>query len=223
MKVEKNDLKNRRCFFTSAKGIFNGALLLSLLFFSGACSNSFDDYYERPGWLDKDAYEGRKNKGNFTHYLKLVDRTLYAKVLHGSGSYTFFAPNDEAFAIYLAANNYQTVNDIPLSKATDIVAYSLVYNQYAGANLGDVWTSSSTWNTGMSVRKMTPSYKNIYKYLVNGYPVYVYDDYTSIFSDTRHDNRYLPIFTPAYFASNSLSSSDYAQFYTTPWITYSNV
>ena len=53
----------------------------------------------------------------------------------------------------------------------------------------------------------------------------MYDDYTTIFAETRHENRYLSIFTPAYFAANDLNGSrDYNQFYpSTPWSPNANV
>ena len=75
--------------------------------------------------------------------------------MHGSGSYTFFAPNDEAFTSYLKSNNYNSVDDIPLKLASEIISYSMVYNQYSSINLGDSWESSAHWNSGSSVGNKT--------------------------------------------------------------------
>ena len=223
MKVEKNHLRKRSCLLASAKRLFNGALLLSLLFLVGSCSNEFDDYYERPGWLEDDAYEVLKKKGNFTNYLKLVDKTLFAKVVHGSGSYTFFAPNDEAFETYLRENNLKSVDDISDEKAAEIVSFTMVYNQYESARLGDSWVEGE-WGIGSSVRKRTPSYKTIYKDLVNGDSVYVYDLYVADFSEVWHNYRYLPIFTPAYLSANGLNGvEDYIRVFDTPWSSHGNV
>jgi hypothetical protein len=79
--------------------------VLLILFLSGSCSKNFDHYYQRPSWLEKNALEVLEKKGNFNHYLKLVDRTLYSKVLRGSGHYTFFAPNDQAFEAWIITIN----------------------------------------------------------------------------------------------------------------------
>ena len=198
-------------------------ILLSTLVFAASCESEFDKYYERPSWLEEDAYKVLKSKGNFTHYLELVDRTLYSKILHGSGSYTIFAPNNVAFEKYLKLKNYSSVKDIPINEASDIVSYSMLYNQYTGLNLGNTWLSSSEWSIGSSVRKKTPSYKGIYKDKVNGDSVYVFDAYSSAFDETIHDNRYLSVFTPAYFTSNALKSSDYNQFYSSEWGSIANV
>ena len=184
---ESNLLKKklvRKIFFTKK------VLFILFTFCIISCQSEFDKYYEKPSWLDDNAYDVLKEKGNFNNYLKLADRTLYSKILHGSGSYTFFAPNDEAFTSYLKSNNYNSVDDIPLKLASEIISYSMVYNQYSSINLGDSWESSAQWNSGSSVRKKTPSYKGIYKELVNGDSVSVYDEYSTTFSEKNNDNRY---------------------------------
>ena len=172
--------------------------VLLVLFLSGSCSKNFDHYYQRPSWLEKNALEVLEKKGNFNHYLKLVDRTLYSKVLRGSGHYTFFAPNDQAFEVWLQENGYDKVEDIPLSLATDIVAYGLIYNAYEAANLGNTWLSSAEWELGSSFRKQTPSYKTIFREEVDGQKRWTLHS-TGSFNESWHNYRYLPIFTNNYF------------------------
>jgi uncharacterized surface protein with fasciclin (FAS1) repeats len=186
--------------------------VLLILFLSGSCSKNFDHYYQRPSWLEKNALEVLEKKGNFNHYLKLVDRTLYSKVLRGSGHYTFFAPNDQAFEVWLQENGYDKVEDIPLSLATDIVAYGLIYNAYEAANLGNTWLSSAEWELGSSFRKQTPSYKTIFREEVDGQKRWTLHS-TGSFNESWHNYRYLPIFTNNYFTANGLSAADYNEFY----------
>ncbi|MDD2618772.1 MAG: fasciclin domain-containing protein, partial [Bacteroidales bacterium] len=186
--------------------------LLMALLFLGSCSKNFDSYYQRPSWLEKNALEVLEEKGNFSHYLKLVNRTLYSKVLSGSGHYTFFAPNDQAFEAWLLENNYEKVEDIPLNLATEMVAYSLIYNAYEAANLGNTWLSSAEWELGSSFRKQTPSYKTIFKEEVDGQKRWTMHS-TGSFNESWHNYRYLPVFSNNYFTANGLSATDYNEFY----------
>lgn len=215
MKVEKNHLRSRRGFLGSAKLAFGGALV-SFVFLFGACENKFDEYYEKPSWIENPAYDVLKKEGRFSNYLQLVDKTLYAKQLKGSGSYTFFAPNDDAFGVWLAEKGYASVADVPAEVATEIVSYTMVYNQYEALHLGDIW-EGATWegNKGLSFRKQTPSYKTLYKELRPGDTdsIYVYEGYTTPFNQDAFDHRYLHIYTPAYFAAKNLSATDYETVY----------
>lgn len=68
-------------------------------------------------------------------YLEAADRTLYSSVLKGSGNYTVFAPNDDAFKKYLTENGYTSVEAIPVDELTKIIGYSLVYNKFEAAHL----------------------------------------------------------------------------------------
>jgi uncharacterized surface protein with fasciclin (FAS1) repeats len=210
MKIEK--CRNRGLKDSAMERSLLFLPLLLVLLFLGSCSKNFDSYYQRPSWLEKNALEVLAEKGNFSHYLKLVDRTLYSKVLRGSGHYTFFAPNDQAFESWLQENNYEKVEDIPLSLATDIVAYSLIYNAYEAANLGNTWLSSAEWELGSSFRKQTPSYKSIFKEEVEGKKRWTQHS-TGSFNESWHNYRYLPIFTNTYFTANGLSATDYNEFY----------
>lgn len=219
MKVEKNHVKNRRNSLVSTKTFVKGVFLFSSLFVAGSCSNEFDDYYETPGWLEDDAYAVLRSKGNFTNYLKLVDKTKFSAQVKGSGSYTFFAPNDDAFSAWLSEKGYSSIEDVPEKVASDIVSYTMVYNQYDATHLGDIW-SGGLWENGVSVRKLTPYYKGIYKDdpLGTGDSAYVYDGYYgTTFAPEQQDHAYLFIYTPEYFRANSLTGSDYVATHNSAW------
>ncbi|SHF85133.1 Fasciclin domain-containing protein [Bacteroides luti] len=197
-------------------GIKKLLLFSILVLFFGSCSKDFDSYYDRPSWLEDPIYQTLQSEGRFSNYLECVDKTLYSQVLKGSGNYTVFAPNDEAFAKFLKEKGYASVKDIPKSVANQIVSYSLVYNKYALEHLGDVLTTSQ-WSAGASYKKRTPYYKTIYKENVNGKTEWVIDAnaHNGTFSTEVHNYKYLPILTNSYFTNNHLSSSDYNTFFST--------
>ena len=112
--------------------------LLSLIMLIAVSCTDKDEYYERPGWLEPPIYQVLEKEGRFSQYLKCVDRTLYATSLKGSGLYTVFAPNDQAFAAYLASKGVNSVSELPDSVVNRIVSYSILYNQYPYERLTDV-------------------------------------------------------------------------------------
>ena len=108
----------RRVF---AKGFLMAPL--ACLTLAGCQDTEFDEYYERPSWLDAPAWNILERRGDCSNYLQLVEKTLYSKQLEGSGSYTFFVPTDAAFQAFFAENpyGYSSVADIP-AKAFGIPA-----------------------------------------------------------------------------------------------------
>ncbi|KAA6342168.1 hypothetical protein EZS27_010066 [termite gut metagenome] len=188
-------------------GIFAMFLFLSL----AGCDKEIDEHYKRPDWLESPVYDILQAKGNFKMFLSCVDKTLYSQVLKGSGNYTVFTPNDEAFGRFLSEKGYSSVDDIPLTELNKIVGYSLVYNKYETEHLGDAQISGQ-WNVGSSIKKRTSYYKTIYKEEVNGKEEWVID-YATEGSGIRTPYKYIPIFTDTYFSTNRLDASDYNIFY----------
>lgn len=182
-----------------------------------SCSDN-DSYYDRPNWLEKPIYDVLKEKGNFTMYLEAVDRTLYSSVLKGSGNYTVFAPNDDAFKKFLAEKGYASVEAVPTDELTKIIGYSLVYNKFEAEHLGDALVSK-VWEKGTSIKKRTSYYGTLYKEAINGVEQWVANGYTDASAvQNNYYYKYLPIYTASYFGANGLTSDDYTAFY--PGSTY---
>lgn len=188
------------------------AVVVSILLFSfWGCENKVDPHYDRPEWLEGPIYSILQERGKFSRYLEAVDKTLYSNVLRGSGNYTVFAPNDEAFTRFMSEKGYNSVADIPVDELNKIIGYSLVYNKFEAARLGDA-LKSSEWSAGSSIKKNTAYYKSVYKEMVNGKEEWVVDndkETTTIVTPYR----YLPVFTNSYFQANGLVGTDYTHFY----------
>jgi uncharacterized surface protein with fasciclin (FAS1) repeats len=199
-------------------------VLLSLvLLLLVRCANDKDAYFERPGWLEPPIYEVLQKQGRFTNYLKCVDRTLYATTLKSSGLSTVFAPNDDAFAKYL---NGKSVSDLSDTLVNQIVAYSILRNNYSFDHLTDVL--SAGWDTLSSIRKRTAYYNPIYQMNYNGNNVWIYDmpgTGFSIGTVVEQNYKYIPLYLTKVFEkgrTTSQASSDYSMFYPTTY-TGSNV
>lgn len=54
--------------------------LMGLFFFSlVSCQREIDKYYEIPDWLKGNAYEVMEDRGNFSIFMKAVDRSSLCK------------------------------------------------------------------------------------------------------------------------------------------------
>lgn len=200
-------------------------LLLTVVFFFIQCSDDRDAYYDEPSWSEPPLYEVLQKEGRFSNYLKCVDRTLHSSSLHGSGLFTCFAPNDDAFKAFLSAKGYPSVDDIPQSVVEQIVAYSLVYNSYEFDRLSDILYGG--WDTLQSIKKRTPYYETIHREFNGTDSIWVvdYNSESKYFDETKANSKYLPFYLAKYFDSRTkpLTAEDYNTFYPSTQYTGRNV
>lgn len=200
-------------------------LLLMIIGFSLIhCTEDRDEYYKDPSWVAPPLYDILQQEGRFTNYLQCVDRTLYATSLHGSGLFTCFAPNDEAFKTYLSSKGYASVKDIPQSVVDQIIAYSLVYNSYKFDRLSDIL--SGGWDTLQSIKKQTAYYETLHREYNGSDSIWVVDaNGEGSFTVSKPNSKYLPFFLSRYFDSRTkpLTAEDYNTFYPSSQYTGRNV
>ncbi|HKM92547.1 MAG TPA: fasciclin domain-containing protein [Prolixibacteraceae bacterium] len=114
--------------------MFKGKLVLSafLLFFVMlACVDDFDKY-ARPEWLDGKVYSQLKVVDELSIFAQCLEITGYDTVIDVSGSYTVFAPTNEAFKAFFEENTaYNSVEDIPLNKLVELVEFHIVQNPWS--------------------------------------------------------------------------------------------
>lgn len=108
--------------------------LLVLLFFG--CKEDEVDKYARPKWLAGKLYTQILTKPEISTFAELVKKSGYDSIIDVSGSYTVFAPSNEAFAQYFQENpNYKSVADMPRAEAIKLVKYHLVQNPWSKQQL----------------------------------------------------------------------------------------
>lgn len=147
--------------------------LLLVVLLVGCVDKADDPYFARPDNLASPIYQRLEEMGNFTLFLKCVDKTDYDDVLKRAGYYTLFAPTDSAFSVYLSENNLSSVDDLSEEEAADLVSYALVFTAYNYQTIDDTHTSDEpTLNT--SFRRKSNNYKGVY-------------------TETTHDQRQLKV------------------------------
>ena len=87
-------------------GFFAALLILS------GCKKNFDDYYKRPEDLEPPIYQQLEAKGNFKSILAAIDKAGYKPILSAAGYWTFFAPHDSAFSVFLKSKNLESASQL---------------------------------------------------------------------------------------------------------------
>jgi uncharacterized surface protein with fasciclin (FAS1) repeats len=68
----------------------------------------------------------QSNPDQFSEWAKIIDKSGYAGFLIAYGSYTMFAPTNDAVKLYLAEVNKASVNDFTEAEAKNIVTFHLI-------------------------------------------------------------------------------------------------
>ncbi len=201
-----------------------GLLALSCIVFS-SCKDILnkEDRYKRPEWLAGKVYTQVKADPELSTFAHCIQLTGYDTIIDVSGSYTVFAPDNEAFTLYLQSHpEYNTVDDIPLDKLSRLVKYQIVQNPWSKNQLTslDVWgwidSTDITNNKPRGYKRATlllePDRKYGVKYVNK--ELQIVDSTQSnwtrrVITDSR---KYAPFFYKQYFDIYNLNTADY-QFY----------
>lgn len=210
-------------------------IALFLLVFYG-CQKEIDDKYIRPDWLAGKLYTQIKTIPELSTFAELLHVSGYDTIIDVSGSYTVFAPSNDAFTKYFQENsNYKTVSDIPKSEVTKLVKYHLVQNPWSKKQLrsldiyGWIDTLDLTRNLPKGYKRETLLLGKNQKYGVawskykrQNSPLkrtnVIDTTQTSwnrrVFTDSR---KFSPIFFKEYFDIYDLATTDYSFYFGRPF------
>jgi uncharacterized surface protein with fasciclin (FAS1) repeats len=201
-------------------------LFATALLFLFSCKQE-PDIYKRPDWLAGKVYTQILAQPELSTFAKCIELTGYDEILDVSGSYTVFAPSNEAFTKYFAQNTkYNSVESIPITELTEIVKYLIVQNPWSKIQLrtldvyGWIDTLSTDNNKPKGFKRETLLLNPNRKYGIATGGVgkevkfVIVDtlqtkDYRKVITDSR---KYVPIFYQEYFDIYKLNKSDY-EFY----------
>ncbi|HDR50041.1 MAG TPA: hypothetical protein ENN90_00260 [Mariniphaga anaerophila] len=182
------------------------------------------DKFVRPEWLAGKVYTQILEIPELSTFTRCIELTGYDEILDISGSYTVFAPSNEAFNTFFANNpNYNSVDDISLTELNRLVKYHIVQNPWTKKQLRrlDIYGWIDTLDLGNNLprgfKRETLLLEDNQKYGVKWRPgsgATVTDtldsDWTRrVATDSR---KYVPIFYSDYFKINDISTDDF-QFY----------
>ena len=107
----------------------NGIIILCIIMAAFGCKPDPLEY-ARPDNLVGTIYPSLEAMGTFDYYLKSLDQTLYPEPLTKGGSWTIFAPTDEAFEQFMSDEGYASFDAIPKERIENIVKYSIIVDAW---------------------------------------------------------------------------------------------
>ncbi len=196
-------------------------LLTAIVLLTGCRKEEFDAFYGRPENLGDPIYQQLQQKGNFTRFLDAVDKAGYKETLSAAGSWTVFAPTDEAFAKYMSENNITTITP---ELAASIVRYSMTYDGETVEKLTDFF-SNKGFVKNTAFRRRTVYYDFVYDALdANGNPIKaIASNRNGSFLNTDFNNKNIPYYFTPFMGFAGITAADYTFLYPNSTYTGRNV
>jgi uncharacterized surface protein with fasciclin (FAS1) repeats len=195
------------------------------------CNKDFetDGKYSRPDWLAGKLYTQIREQADLTVFAKCIQLTGYDSIIDKSGSYTVFAPNDEAFSLYFQEHpEYGSVESMPREELVRLVKYLIVQNPWSTEQLRSLdvygWIDSTDLNNDIprGFKRET-----LLREKDRNYGVAQGEKKSLIIVDTLKSSwlrkqatdsrKYVPIFYKEYLDIYKLTSADYAFFFDRPF------
>jgi len=194
-------------------------MIILLLFIK--CEDEKKEYYKRPSWLEQSIYKVLEERGNFTNYLKCIEKAGFKDLLNKSGYITVFAPTDEAFKKFFNENGISSINELDSLTISKIVRYSIVFTAYTKEKIDDYEsTKISSIVENIAFKRRTYYFKGIYEEKSGDSTILVIDvngqtQSTGSYTFNVDDNNYknIPYFTNDFLRSKNLTENDYKYFY----------
>ncbi|MBO4444259.1 MAG: fasciclin domain-containing protein [Bacteroidaceae bacterium] len=192
-------MENRKTRWMSA--------LLVLTTVLTACQDYMSEYYRRPDWIKGNCYEVLEADGNYSIFLRGIERAGYRDMVDGKSIVTVMAPNDDAFRAYFAENGISSIDEMDIDELDKLIGFHLMYYSYSADKLinfrpeegDDVTDEEKEINAGMYYKHRTKSR----------------DRNTTEFDNTRqtevtiyHQERFLPTFSYKYFNTKLIDAEE---------------
>jgi len=198
-------------------------LTIFIVLISG-CQKEFVDQeiYQRPDWLEGKLFTQIQQQEDLNMFIECLQRTSYDTVINVSGSFTVFAPTDQAFERYFNEHPvYDSVSQIPLEELNRLVQYQIIQNAWSKAQFrsldiyGWIDKDAEFYNEPRGYKRETLLREENRTYYVTysfqeGFNIVDYSNQKK--KAYTHSRKFVPIFFNEYFDINDLNFNDY-EFY----------
>ena len=186
-------------------------ILTFIVFLSSCRKKEFDEFYGRPENLGEPIYQQLQAKGTFVKFLECIDKAGYKETLSTAGSWTIFAPTDEAFNTYLQENS---LSEISVDLASKIVRYSMIYDGEKTERLSDFF-SNRGFIKNTAFKRRTVYYDFVYDEKdANGNPIKaIATNRNGAYFAGDFNNKSVTYFLAPFMAFSGLTAADYNFFY----------
>jgi uncharacterized surface protein with fasciclin (FAS1) repeats len=189
-----------------------------------SCEKEKFDLFERPEWLEGKLFTQLSKQPELSEFAKCLQLSGYDTIINRSGSFSVFAPNNDAIETYLAGRGYSSVDDIPKSELERIVKFHIVQNSWSLRQLRKLdvygWIDSRDINNNKArgFKRETLLRENPVFYGIdadeNGNIIIVDSSLTTWHRKVNADARkFVPFFYKEYFDLYNLVSEDYKYYF----------
>jgi len=194
-------------------------LLLSVLFslFAGCDELPEHEKFKRPDWLPGKLYTTVSVQENLTMFTECLRLTGLDTILDVSGSWSIFAPSNEAMKLYLSENRYANISAIPLDELKKITKFHIIQFPWSLEQLKSLGVNG--WKAVDDGNSNPYAYETILKNPDEKYWIKkgnkketilidstISENYKTVFVQSR---KYVPIFYDAYLTKNGITPEDY--------------
>lgn len=196
-------------------------LLLGILFliFAGCDELPDQEKYQRPDWLPGKLFTTVSVQEDLSMFTECLRLTGLDTIIDVSGSWTVFAPTNDAMKLYLSQNGYASISAIPLDELKKIAKFHIIQFPWALEQLKSLgvngWKTAEDGNSNPYAYKhetilKNPDEKYWIKRGLRKEVILVDSDKTSTYKKVFVPSRkYAPIFYDDYMAKNGITSQDY--------------
>jgi uncharacterized surface protein with fasciclin (FAS1) repeats len=185
--------------------------------------------YARPSWLAGKLFTQVKSRPELSTFAQCLELVGYDTIINTSGSYTVFAPDNDAFTLFLQDHpEYASVTDIPSAELSSIVKYHIVQNPWSTSQLRSLdvygWIDSTDINNdkprGFKRETLLRDKDHKYGVMYNENKLVVIVDtlqtvwYRRQASDAR---KHAPFFYKEYFDIYDLNWNDFTFYFNRPF------
>ncbi len=192
--------------------------ILFLIFFG--CDELPDrEKYQRPDWLPGKLFTTVSVQDDLTMFTECLQLAGLDTIIDVSGSWTVFAPTNEAMKLFLTGNGYASISDVPLDELKKITKFHIIQFPWSLEQLKSLgvngWKTAEDGNSNPYAYKHETILKNPdEKYWIQRglkKEIILLDSiktssYKKVFVSSR---KYVPIFYDDYIAKNGITSQDY--------------
>jgi uncharacterized surface protein with fasciclin (FAS1) repeats len=128
------------------------ALLFCVSILTSSCSNSNDETtMDSP----KSIYELAAADSDLSSLKAAVDKAGLAATLNGSGSFTVFAPSNAAFAQFLTANGFASLNDVPNTVLKEVLLNHVLGSKVLASQVTTGYVSTLAKGSASATRNLS--------------------------------------------------------------------
>ncbi|QOW09368.1 fasciclin domain-containing protein [Kaistella flava (ex Peng et al. 2021)] len=128
--------------------------ILSVLFAIGLTTISCNDNEDEPV-MSQTVYAIASRDSDLSSLKAAIDKAGLATTLDGTGTFTVFAPSNAAFATFLTANGFASLNDVPVAALKEILLNHVLAAKVTSSQITTGYVSTLAKGSASTTRNLS--------------------------------------------------------------------